>query len=131
MDFKGLKKSDNTLIQAIGDNFDQQIFSQNGKLQTHSMALLMTNTDTNNRSEITREELVPQISKLAMTQEIPYVIKIDHYTGSKKPLPPDDSMRVKVPSLATLSKTVVNFKSSKRNLQFLKTVLNGSPEYSA
>ena len=83
------------------------------------MAVFMTNTDTNNRSEITREELVPWISKLAMMQKIPYFIKVDRYTSPKKPLPPDDSMRVKVPSLATLSKTVVILNRAKeRDLEF-------------
>ena len=57
MDLTGLTKSDNTLIQGIGDNFDQQIFSHNGKLQMHSIALLMTNTDVDKRTE----EFVPRI----------------------------------------------------------------------
>ena len=58
MDLNGLRKGENSLIQAVGDNFDQQIFSQNGKLQTHSMALLMTHTDDNRNKDV-REELVP------------------------------------------------------------------------
>lgn len=75
------RTKNDTLIQGVNHNFDQ-IFSQNGKLQTHSMALLMTNTDANKRNEIFTEEIVPQISKSAMTQEIPYVIKVEHYTGN-------------------------------------------------
>ena len=40
MDLAGLKREIDSLIQGVGDNFDQEISSQNGKLQTHSMALL-------------------------------------------------------------------------------------------
>ena len=40
MDINGLEKGENSLIQGVGDNFDQQICSQNGKIQTHSMALM-------------------------------------------------------------------------------------------
>ena len=58
MDINGLKKSEKSLIQGIGDNFDQQIFSQNGKLQTHSMVLLMTNSDhDDDRNQIDKQQL--------------------------------------------------------------------------
>ena len=42
MNLTGLKREVDSLIQGVGDNFDQEICSQNGKLRTHSMALLMT-----------------------------------------------------------------------------------------
>ena len=42
MNLTGSKREVHSLIQGVGDNFDQEICSQNGKLQTHSMALLMT-----------------------------------------------------------------------------------------
>ena len=38
------------LVQAIADNFDTDISSQNGKMQTHSFALLMTQPITENGS---------------------------------------------------------------------------------
>ena len=129
MDLNGLRKGENSLIQAVGDNFDQQIFSQNGKLQTHSMALLMTHTDDNRDKDI-REELVPRLSKSEMTLQIPYVIEAGHYTGPKKPLPPEGAMTVKVPTLATLSETAVILnRANEKDLEFLKSVHAGSPEY--
>ena len=45
MDLTELTKEVDSLIQGVGDNFDQEICSQNGKLQTHSMDLLMTQSD--------------------------------------------------------------------------------------
>ena len=44
----------NGLIQVVGDNFDHQICSQNEKIQTHSMALLITHSD-DKRDENERE----------------------------------------------------------------------------
>ncbi len=58
MHLTGLKSEVDDLIQGIGDNFDQQISSQNGKVQTHSMALLLTQT-ASNRSQDDKEELIP------------------------------------------------------------------------
>ena len=67
MDIIELEKSEDGLIQGVGDNFDQQICSQNGKIQTHSMVLLMTHSDYK-RDENSTDELTPRISKSEMTQ---------------------------------------------------------------
>ena len=65
-----------------------------------------------------------------MTLQIPYVIEAGHYTGAKKPLPPEGAMTVKVPTLATLSETAVILNRAKeKDLEFLKSVHAGSPEY--
>ena len=66
-----------------------------------------------------------------MTQEFPYIIKVEcFYTGLKKPLPPDNLMTVKVPTLATLSETAIVLNQAKeRDLEFLQSVHSGSPEY--
>ena len=133
MDITGLKKNEKSLIQGVGDNFDQQIFSQNGKLQTHSMALLMTNSDhDDDRNQIDKQQLIPQLLKSEMTQQIPYIMDVDHYIGPKKPLPPVGSMTVQVPTLVTLSETAVILNRAKeKDLEFLKSILTGSPEYNS
>jgi len=38
MDSTGLKKSETGLAQRVADNFDQHICSQDGKIETSSMA---------------------------------------------------------------------------------------------
>ena len=58
-----------SLIQGVGDNFDQEICSQNGKLQTYSMALLMTRSD-DKRSQDDMEELIPRLAMSDMAQQI-------------------------------------------------------------
>ena len=57
LDLSGLKSEIDDMIQGVGDNFDQQICSQNGKLQTHSMALLITQTHKCNQN--VTEKLIP------------------------------------------------------------------------
>ena len=83
LDLSGLKSGEDCLVQGVGDNFDQQISSQNGKVQTHSMALLMTQTERKgNQSDA--ETLIPRLSKSEMTKEIPYECEVSRYTGQKK-----------------------------------------------
>ena len=74
MDTVGLNISNSGLLQGVGDNFDQQICSQNGKIQTHSKALLMTQSDYEG-DDSKAEEVTPRISKSDMAQPIPYVIE--------------------------------------------------------
>ena len=120
MDLNGLKIGENSLIQGLGDNFDQQIFSHNGKLQTHSMALLMTHTDNNGNENVREDELVPRITKSEMTQQIPYSIEVSRYTGPKKPLPLEVAMRVRVHTLATLSEAAIILNRAKEmDFEFL------------
>ncbi len=104
MDLAGLKREIDSLIQGVGDNFDQEISSQNGKLQTHSMALLMTRSD-DKQSQDDKEELIPRLSMSDMARQIPCDVEVCRYTGPKKPTPPERSMKVKVPTLAILAQT--------------------------
>ncbi len=71
MDLTGLNKEADGLIQGVGDNFDQQISSQNGMLQTHSMALLMTQTN----DEKKQDEAVPRLKKSEMAQQFHTTLK--------------------------------------------------------
>ena len=71
MNLTGLKREIDSLIQGVGDNFDQEICSQNGKLQTHSITLLMTRSD-DKRTQDDMEELIPRLAMSDMAQQIPY-----------------------------------------------------------
>ena len=95
------------------------------------MALLMTHSDYK-RDKNSTDELTPQISKSEMTQQIPYVLEIGRYTGPKKPIPPENGMRVKVKSLANLAETAVVLNRIKeRDFEFQKNAYagHGCPEY--
>lgn len=132
VDFTGLRSDMDSLIQGVSDNFDQQIHSQNGKLQTHSMALLLTQTNelNENNSQDNEEEHIPRLEKSEISQQIPYNIAICRYTSPKKLTPPEDSMEVKVPTLANLAQTaLLLYRARERDLEFLTTVQDGGPEF--
>ena len=122
MNLTRMKREVDSLIQGVGDNFDQEICSQNGKLQTHSMALLMTRSD-DKRSKDNMEELIPRLAMSDMAQQIPYDIEVCRYTGRKKQTPSERSMKVQVPTLAILAQTasLLNW-ARERDLEFFKNV---------
>lgn len=128
MDLAGLQDASHGLVQSVGDNFDQEIFSQNGKLQTHSMALLLTQVENSKRDD---EITIPRLPKSEMSKEVPYHLQVSRYTGVKKPTPPENSMIIKVPTLADLARTAIRVhKARKKDLAFLKDVLHeNAPEY--
>ena len=45
----GISDKHTGLVQAIADNFDADISSQNGKVSTHSLSLLLTQQQINNK----------------------------------------------------------------------------------
>ena len=93
------------------------------------MALLMTQIE-NKTNKDDGELLIPRIAKSEMTQDIPYDIEVSRYTGQKKPIPPKNSKKITVPTLVTLAQTtVVSRRARERDLEFLKDVYHGGPEY--
>ena len=131
MDTVGLNNGNSSLLQGVGDNFDQQICSQNGKIQTHSMALFMTQSDYEG-DDSKAEEVTLQISKSDMAQPIPYVIEVCRYTRPKKPIPHGSALTKQVPSLANLTETVMVLnRAREKDFEFLKSVHanQGCPEY--
>lgn len=84
-----------------------------------------------NRNQGDMEELIPRLPKSEMLQKIPYNIEIARYTGPKKLTPPKNSIKVKVPTLATLAQTAILLnRARERDLAFFKNVYNGDPEHS-
>ena len=51
------------LVQAVADNFDTDISSQNVKMETHSLALLMTQPITDNGSSDWEKETFMRLKK--------------------------------------------------------------------
>ena len=95
------------------------------------MALLSNNSDhVDNKNQTDKQQLIPRLMKFEMTQQIPYIMDVDHYTGPKKPLPPEGSMTVKVSASVTLSETTVILNQAKeKDFEILKSIHTGSPEY--
>ena len=76
------------LVQHIADNFDAEMSSPNGKISTHSLAMIECFTET----DVTIEsESFPRISKAEMLSPVHFDEQEDemiHFTGERKPLPP-------------------------------------------
>ena len=64
------------LIQSVADNFDADINSPNGKLSTHSLALLLTQPEI--RKSTINTEKIRRISKLEMILEKILILILKH-----------------------------------------------------
>ena len=92
------------------------------------MALLMTQTHKCNQN--VPEKLIPRLAKSDIVQQIPYDIEICRYVGPKKPILPESSMKVKVPTLMILAQTAVLLnRARERDFEFFRKVNEGAPEY--
>ena len=75
---QGISDSDSGLIQVVVDNFDADISSQNGKLSTHSLAVLVTQPTSSNQSEYPdNKEAINRVNKNDMTKPIDYNINVE------------------------------------------------------
>ena len=80
---QGIIDSKSGLIQVVVDNFDADISLQNGKLSTHSLAVLVTQLTALNESE--KKDTIQRIGKSDMSKSVEYDVNIDFYNGPKKP----------------------------------------------
>ena len=81
----GISDASTVLVQVVVDNFDAEISSQNGKLSTHSLAILVTQPETGLDADDCKQETIPRVSKEEMSEPIEYENNIMRYNGPKKP----------------------------------------------
>lgn len=118
-----ISKASDGLVQCVVDNFDADISSQNGKISTHSLAMLITQPDTECED---LEQAIPRLKKTMMTKEINYEFDVIRYNGPSKPAIPSHFLKKQVPSLKSLSHTAVANQKAKRDvISFLKDVTSG------
>ena len=87
---QGISDTKPGLIQVVVDNFDADISSQNGKLSTHSLAVLVTQPAAPNESvESVKKDTIKRIGKSDMGKSVEYDVNIEHYNGPKKPEMPE------------------------------------------
>ena len=82
--YHGISDAPEGLIQVVVDNFDAEISSQNGKLSTHSLAVLVTQPESPSDADLCHRETIPRISKEEMSEPIEYDVTIQRYNGPKK-----------------------------------------------
>ena len=58
------------IVQAVSDNFDTNIFPQNGLLSTHSLALLLTQVQNVKSSQAMYNKTIPRITKDDMRDQV-------------------------------------------------------------
>lgn len=124
-----ISKASDGLVQCVVDNFDADISSQNGKISTHSLAMLITQPDTECED---LEQAIPRLKRTMMTKEINYEFDVIRYNGPSKPAIPPHFLKKQVPSLKSLSHTAVANQKAKRDvISFLKEVTSGEgcPEF--
>lgn len=78
---QGIPQSNGSLIQAIADNYDCNIASQNGLKSTHGLALLLTQNKADSDATV-EDETIPLIAKEDMKKNITDDIPVHHFTGS-------------------------------------------------
>lgn len=87
----GISAASEGLVQVVVDNFDAEISSQNGKLSTHSLAVLVTQPESISDADQCHREAIPRISKEQMSEPIDYDVTIQRYNGPKKPKMPESA----------------------------------------
>jgi len=124
----GISNAKSGLIQIVADNFDADISSQNGKLTTHSLAVLVTQPDTNqDQSDI---QLIKRIKKANMPDSINYELPIQRFTGHKTPVM-QKSVKCVQPLSILAHEVIASNSSHEFDFQFICDILNdpNCPEY--
>ena len=103
----GIHEGDGGLIQTLVDNFDADISSQNGKLTTRSLAMLITQPCTQPDENQNILSTIPRVSKEDMSQQIDFELPIQRYQGPKKVPMPDNCSKKFVPPLKVLCSCII------------------------
>jgi hypothetical protein len=131
MEFLGIVNADHGLMQVVVDNFDTDIYSQNGKVTTHSLAMLVTQPE---EEEVTNtQKSLKRISKCAMSAPIDYEVHTCRYNGPKNPeMPKEDSLKSVLPLKILCAKSGSCKRADDIDATFLLDILQNKrdfPEY--
>lgn len=121
-----------SLIQAISDNFDANISSQNGQKTTHSLALLLVqNGDQYNRDMDARDVTIRKLKKHEMSNPVCPDVPPQMYEGPKKPPMPQTTAVKQVHPLKLLCEQNISVRHAQnKDIAFLKDVLSeDTPEF--
>ena len=118
----------------MADNFDADISSQNGKVTTHSLAMLITQPKTAfNDDQSTRRESITRIQKSDMGKGVEYDIPVRRYQGPKTVLMPENCSKKNVLPLKVLCSAIIAEKRAKElDTAFLLDITqeeSSCPEY--
>lgn len=123
MDFLGISQADSGLIQVVVDNFDADISSQNGKLSTHSLAVLFTQKE---QDQIPHDTLptIKRIKKSEMSEPVEYELQVQRFNGPKNPeLPQQAAMKSVLPLKVLAHKVLSRQRADQTDAAFMEDVL--------
>ena len=121
------------LVQAVADNFDTDISSQNGKMETHSLPLFMTQPIIENGTFDGEIETFTRLKKSDIKDKAIPDTSIHGYTGPKKPKMSPEKVKPGVFSKTMIEKQVtIKEISQELDLEFFQAIATNSsiPEYS-
>ena len=123
IDLTGISSEQSGLVQVVADNFDADISSQNGKLSTHSLAILLTQPEEKEAENKIRNT-IKRVNKNDMSNPIEYEIPIKRYNGPKQPEMPKHAASKSVLPLKVLVHTfLAERRSRESDVVFLKDIL--------
>lgn len=128
----GLSTSSSSLVQVIADNFDADISSPNGKSSIHSLAMLLTQPDSNHEFETVQRETIRRAKKEDMGEPLEYDVEVQRYNGPKKPPMPQNNAKRSVQPLRMLAQQIISKRrASELDFAFLQDMVKtpDSPEY--
>jgi len=130
---RGITDSSVGLVQAVADNFDANISSQNGLKSTHALALLITQVQPDPTNEDSESDCkIKRLKKVEMKNEIPPDIPVQVYAGPKKPdMPELEAKRSVLPLKVLAQREVALRRANILDLEFLKRVVSepATPEF--
>ena len=119
----GLSESSSGLVQVVADNFDADIASQNGKLSTHSLAVIITQPDT--QTTTPQKPTLKRILKEQMADPLEYDVEVQGFNGPKKPAVPAQSVVNSVLPLKVLCQQIISVKSATQlDFVFFRDILS-------
>ena len=121
----GISDNHTGLVQAIADNFDAAISSQNGKVSTHSLALLLTQQQIKCDPQEEMDQTIRRIKKTNMFTSILYELRIHEYIGPKKPPMLTGTANKIILPLKIMAHTVIAKQRAMHNdFEFFKDVIS-------
>ena len=118
----GISNAEDGLVQVIVDNFDADISSQNGKVSTHSLAVLVTQPDRGGSVDDKCE--IRRISKAEMSEDIPYDVDIQRHNGGQQPpMPREAGLKTVLPLKLLAQQILAKTRASETDFAFLQDVV--------
>ena len=127
----GLKECSSGLVQTIADNFDANISSQNGLQSTHALAILVTQIQQGERSDLESTN-IRRLQKEEMSEEVMPEIPVQRYRGPSKPeMPANLATRSPLPLKVLVAQRISAARAKQTDFMFFKSVVTDAetPEY--